>query len=109
MAPAAALRYVPAPVVLEQVAGYFGLTVDALRGPCLLPSLTFARGIAALLLSELTTLSQREVGIALGRAATRAGLDLLASARRKREEDERFAPILEQLRERLLQGDDHAA
>lgn len=103
---APALRLLPAPVIIERVAEHFGLAVVDLRGPRLARSLGFARHVAALLLHDHTAMSDAEVAVALARTTGAAAAMMRAA--RARLEDERFRGALEQVRERLLQGDDHA-
>jgi chromosomal replication initiation ATPase DnaA len=107
-APAACypVTLIPAPAVIETVATTLGLSVDDLRGMRRSHSLHFARCIAALLITDHTLLSQVELGHALGRKASSAGSDLMASALSLRGDDERFRAALEQCRQRVLQWSD---
>lgn len=95
---------IPAPAVVESVAEQFGLSVLDLRGARVSQSLTRARQIAAVLMTEFTLLSQVEIGVALGRRSATAGRSLLAGGTKMRGDDERFRAALEQSRQRLLQG-----
>jgi chromosomal replication initiation ATPase DnaA len=103
MGAAPALRLLPAPIIIERVAEHFGVAVVDLRGPRIARSLGFARHVAAVLLHDHTLMSDAEVAVALGRTAGAATAMLRAA--RARLEDERFGAALEQVRERLLQGD----
>jgi chromosomal replication initiation ATPase DnaA len=93
----------PAPVVIERVAEHFGVAVVDLRGPRVARSLGFARHVAALLLHDHTVMSDAEVAVALGRTGGAATAMLRAA--RARLQDQRFSGAIEQVRERLLQGD----
>lgn len=96
-------KYIPAPVIIERVAGFFALDVVAIRGPVRSQGLHVARCIAAVLLLEHTPLSRVEIGRALGRKHPAAGLDLLTSAARQK--DERFLGALEEIRQQLTNQD----
>lgn len=103
------VQMVPAPLVIERVAEHLGIEVLDLRGPGISQSLVIARNVAALLLNDHTLLSQAEIGRALGRTRTNkaAGFQLLSAALKRKGDDQGFAKLLEQVRERVLQGGHH--
>lgn len=98
-------HFVPAALVIEGVAGFFGVSVSDLRGPRASISLTRARQVAVLLMVDHSMVSQVEIGQALGRRATTAGRDLVIAALKTRGDDQRFGQLVEQVRQRLVGGE----
>ena len=100
-------KFVPAALVIECVAGFFAISVSDLRGPRVSTSLNRARQVATLLMVDHSMVSQVEIGHALGRKGISAGRDLLLAALKIKGDDQRFGQLLEQVRQRLTDGDDH--
>lgn len=93
--------FVPAALVVEGVAEFFGVSVEDLRGPRLSRLLNRARWVATLLMVDHSMVSKVEIGRALGRRANTAGRDLFVVALRHRADDQRFDELVEQVRNRL--------
>lgn len=98
----ASTTLLPANVIVERVAEHFGFSPEDIRSPRLSQSLGFARHVAVLLLSELTAMSGSEIAGAIRRCPG-SGTHILQSAK-GRLQDQRFSAAVEQIRERLLEG-----